>query len=139
MLLFKHAPPLKKLPAAMIVVVMGVVVSWAMELGETHGFKIAGDIPTGIPVPATPAWPPSQHFGQIITLSVVTTMIGYMESVAVGMVYAGRNGYEIGADQELVAMGLANLAGSFFSCFQTAGGFGPLSLSLCIHLSLIHI
>ena len=83
MLLFKHAPPLKKLPAAMIVVVMGVVVSWAMELGETHGFKIAGDIPTGIPIPATPAWPPSQHFGQIITLSVVTTMIGYLESVVV--------------------------------------------------------
>merc|ERR1719263_260695 len=52
-----------------------------------------------------------------------------MESMAVGMVYAGRNGYEIGADQELVAMGLANLAGSFFSCFQTAGGFGRTAVN----------
>jgi SulP family sulfate permease len=52
-----------------------------------------------------------------------------MESMAVGMVYASKNGYETAPDQELVALGLANIVGSFFSCFPTAGGFGRTAVN----------
>merc|ERR1719231_321323 len=45
------------------------------------------------------------------------------------MVYASKNGYETVPDQELVALGLANLVGSFFSCFPTAGGFGRTAVN----------
>ena len=129
MQLFKNITHLKKLPAAMIVVALSIIVSWALDLGNTHGFQITGAVPAGIPSPVLAQLPSRQELGQLITLVLVSTMIGYMESVAVAIVYAGRNGYKIEPDQELVAMGLANIAGSFFSCFQTAGGFGRTAVN----------
>jgi len=52
-----------------------------------------------------------------------------MESIAVGMVYASKNGYETVPDQELVAIGLANVVGSLFSAYPTAGGFGRTAVN----------
>ena len=48
---FKNVKMLKKLPAAMIVVVISILVSWGLQLEADYGFKICGEIPGGIPVP----------------------------------------------------------------------------------------
>ena len=126
---FKKVKMLASLPAAMIMVLLGIIVSWALDLGNTYGFIVAGAVPSGIPAPSMPQFPSSEHLGQVLTLSVVCTLIGYMESMAVGMVYAGKNGYELAPDQELVALGMANLVGSFFSCYPTFGGFGRTAVA----------
>jgi len=129
MFTFKNIPQLKKLPSAMIVVVVGILVSWGMNLGETHGFKIAGTVPGGIPAPSLPSFPQQEQVGPLLTLVLVLSLIGYMESIAVGMVYASKNGYETVPDQELVAIGLANVVGSLFSAYPTAGGFGRTAVN----------
>ena len=46
-----------------------------------------------------------------------------MESIAVSMVYASKKGYKLDPDQEAIALGLANIVGSFFSAYPTTGGF----------------
>ena len=53
----------------------------------------------------------------------VYVYIGYMESIAVSMVYASKKGYKLDPDQEAIALGLANIVGSFFSAYPTTGGF----------------
>jgi hypothetical protein len=53
----------------------------------------------------------------------VYVYIGYMESIAVSMVYASKKGYKLDPDQEAIALGLANVVGSFFSAYPTTGGF----------------
>jgi len=131
--IFKNVKILKKLPAAMLVVVAGILISFALDLGDKYGFKITGKVPPGIPASSLPALPSSEHMGPMLTLVLVCSLIGYMESMAVGMVYAGKNGYETAPDQELVAMGLANLVGSCFSCMPTAGGFGRTAVSKFTH------
>ena len=129
MLAFKNIKMLSRLPAAMIMVLLGILVSWAMGLGDKYGFIVAGSVPSGIPAPSLPHFPSSEHLGEVLTLSVVCSLIGYMESMAVGMVYASKNGYELVPDQELVALGMANLVGSFFNCYPTFGGFGRTAVA----------
>jgi SulP family sulfate permease len=129
LLAFKNIKLLSKLPAAMIMVLLGILVSWQMDLGAKYGFIVAGSVPSGIPAPSLPHFPSSEHLGEIVTLAVVCSLIGYMESMAVGMVYASKNGYELVPDQELVALGLANLVGSFFNCYPTYGGFGRTAVA----------
>ena len=40
------------------------------------------------------------------------TLIGYMESIAIGKNLAATNGYEIDATQEMLALGIANVVGA---------------------------
>jgi SulP family sulfate permease len=72
---FKSVTVLKRFPAAMIVVVLGVVVSYALDLGATYGFKITGNVPPGIPAASVPTFP-SEHMGPIFTLVLVASLIG---------------------------------------------------------------
>mmetsp|Transcript_43649 Transcript_43649/g.105490 ORF Transcript_43649/g.105490 Transcript_43649/m.105490 type:complete len:790 (+) Transcript_43649:273-2642(+) len=121
---FKTVPRLKKLPSAMIIVFLSTLLSWALNLGANHGFKIAGDIPSGIPAPSAPSIPSGEKLSQLFTAVLILTLIGYCESIAVGLTYASKNRYEIRSDQELLAFGVANVVGSFFGAYPVAGGFG---------------
>ena len=55
---------------------------------------------------------------------IVIALIGFMESLAIAVsVDDPEDGDGVDASQELVALGLANLVGSFFSSFPVAGSF----------------
>jgi len=126
---FKKHPKLKKLPSAMIVVILAIFASWALDLGAKYNFKISGTVPAGVPAPMIPKMPRHEQLGPLLTLVVVLTLIGYMESMAVSLIYAGKNGYDVNADQELIALGTANIVGSLFQCMPTAGGFGRTAVN----------
>ena len=53
-----------------------------------------------------------------------------MESIAVAKVYASRYRYDIDADQELKALGIANIAGGFFQSFPATGGFSRTAVNV---------
>jgi len=42
---------------------------------------------------------------------IKATLIGYMESIAIGKNLAATNGYDIDAGQEMLALGIANVVG----------------------------
>jgi SulP family sulfate permease len=63
--------------------------------------------------------------------AVVIALIGFMESLAVAVSVDESTDGEDGvkANQELVALGLANVIGSFFSSFPVAGSFGRTAVN----------
>uniref|UniRef100_A0A7S0EIC5 STAS domain-containing protein n=1 Tax=Hanusia phi TaxID=3032 RepID=A0A7S0EIC5_9CRYP len=122
LMVFKKVPRLRKVPSAMLVVIIGILISWGARLDKS-GFKICGTIPAGVPVPKAPELP-SSGMGTLFSFVLISSMLGYMESIAVGLTYANKNGYAINPDQELVAFGVSNIVGSFFRCYPAAGGFG---------------
>jgi len=63
------------------------------------------------------------NVGRVLPTAVSACLIGYMESIAIGKNLASKNGYEVEAGQEMLALGLANLVGSFFSCYPVTGSF----------------
>ncbi len=110
------------IPAPMVVVVLGIIVVWFFRL-DSVGVSIVREVPAGLPgfqVPDLNTLSISQLFGSAMTIALVA----FMEAIAVAKaIHARHNDYKIDPDQELIALGMANFVGSFFSSFPGTGGF----------------
>ncbi|XP_076210259.1 sodium-independent sulfate anion transporter isoform X2 [Aptenodytes patagonicus] len=69
---------------------------------------------------------PSQDMG--VGLAVVPLM-GLLETVAIAKAFASQNDYRIDPNQELLAMGFANILGSFVSSYPITGSFGRTAVN----------
>ena len=116
-----------KLPRALIVVVGATLLVWGMAL-HASGVAIVGDVPAGLPRPALPAlrW---EALSTLLPIALAIAMVGFMESIAVAKRYARENEYEVDANQELVALGLANVAGAFAQAAPVTGGFSRTAVN----------
>jgi SulP family sulfate permease len=65
----------------------------------------------------------------LLISAVVIALIGFMESYAVAVAVATDDDDGVNANQELVAIGLANVVGSFFSGLPIAGSFGRTAVA----------
>ncbi|XP_043488517.1 sulfate transporter-like [Polistes fuscatus] len=101
------------IPIEMLAVVGGTLISMYMNLTEVYNIKIVGDIPVGLP---TPSLPPLSLVPNVLLDSFIITLVSYTISMSMALIFAQKVGYEVDANQELVAQGLGNLFGSFFSC-----------------------
>ena len=117
----------RAIPGALVAVVVTTVVVWALGLAE-QGVAIVGSVPSGLPSPSVPPldWGSVQ---QLAPSALAIGLVGFMESIAVAKVYASRHRYEVDANQELVGLGLANIAGAFFSAYPTTGGFSRTAVN----------
>jgi SulP family sulfate permease len=129
-----------KLPTPMTIVAIGTALSWTLGFGA-RGVQIVGAVPSGLPTPAVPGFdvPGLGSLGASLTLTdvralipvaVAISLVGFMESIAVAKVYASRFRYDIDADQELKALGFANIAGALFQAFPVTGGFSRTAVNV---------
>lgn len=112
----------KMIPSQLIVVLGGVLVVWALQLAD-QGVAIVGDIPQGLP---TFVWNGFDlvQIRSLIPAATAIALIGFMESYAVAQTIQSKHkNYTIRPNQELIALGLANVFGSLFQSFPTTGGF----------------
>jgi sulfate permease, SulP family len=97
-----------RLPAALVVVIAAIVASKALALDE-HGVAIVGEIPPGLPDLALP----SPRWEDVVTLAPAAAglfLVSFADEMLTARSFAGRHGQHIRADQELLAMGVANAA-----------------------------
>ena len=115
------------IPGALVAVGATTVVVWALGLAQ-QGVAIVGSVPSGLPAPSLPPldWGSVQ---QLAPSALAIGLVGFMESIAVAKVYASRHRYEVDANQELIGLGLANIAGAFFSAYPTTGGFSRTAVN----------
>ena len=109
-----------RVPGALAVLVGGIIASHSLGLHE-HGVHIVGDIPPGLPLPGFPvlSW---ADWLQAAPASVGLALVIFAESIGAARTFASKNGYEVDADQELRALGLANAASAIFRGMQVGGG-----------------
>ena len=113
-----------KIPGGLLALVVGILVSSILGL-SSHGVEIVGHVPSGLPTPGIP----SVHGGDIVPL--ITAAAGLMlvifsESLGAADNFATKYGYEIDPNQELIALGVANVGSGLLG--GLAGG-GSLSQS----------
>jgi sulfate permease, SulP family len=97
-----------KVPAALLVVVGSIIVSAVADLAA-HGVAVVGHIPPGLP---SFDWP-AVGIGKIPALLPAAAgvfAVGYADAILTARSFAGRNGQHVDANQELLALGMANLA-----------------------------
>jgi SulP family sulfate permease len=118
----------KKIPAQIAAVIFGILVVWLGNFNAS-GVSIVGSVPSGLPVFEVPsfAW---DQMRTLVPIALSIAFVSFMESIAVAKAIQARHkDYEVSANQELVALGLANIAGSFFQSYPVTGGFSRTAVN----------
>jgi len=123
-----------RLPAALVAVAVGIAAAALLGL-EEYGVKLAGDIPPGLPAFALPALslsngpalslsngPDLSLVGQLWPGALGIALMSFVESIAAGRAFARHGDPPVDADQELLALGAANVAGGLFQAYPGGGG-----------------
>ena len=100
-------------PASLIVVVCGIAFSAAFDLAD-HDVAVVGDIPAGLP---SLSWPGLSQAFDLLPAALGILAVAYADGILTARSFAGRNGQHIDANQELLALGTANLAAGVTSAF----------------------
>jgi sulfate permease, SulP family len=114
-------------PVAIFVVALSVVAITFTPIG-TLGIKTVGEIPSGFPQIGFPDLN-FDDIGTIITLAFGCFLLAYIESISAARTIAQKNGYEIDPGQELLALGVANLATSFGHGYPVTGGLSQSAVN----------
>jgi len=97
-----------RFPAALLVVVLGIGSTWALDLAE-HGVSTAGEVPSGLPDLVIPGI----GGADLLTLAAVAGgifLVGFSDSILTARSLAAQRGERVDADQELLAFSAANAA-----------------------------
>jgi SulP family sulfate permease len=107
----------KALP--LILVVVSIAAVYFLNLQEI-GIKTVGEIPSGFPPITMPFW----NLDLVITLlpgAAMIAMISFVESLSIAQATALQQRSHLNSNQELVALGLANLSAGLSSAFPVTG------------------
>ncbi len=116
-----------RIPGPLVALVIGILASTLLDL-SAKGVSVVGDLPTGFPGLGLPGISLFDlPFLVVGAGGIVFLAVG--ESLGAARAFATRHDYEIEPDQELIALGAANLASGLFGGFtadaslsQTATG-----------------
>ena len=108
--------------APLVVVLGGTVLVWGLGLNETAGVAVVGDVPAGLP-PLTMPTLDLSTWQTLLPTALVISFVGYMESISVAKALASKRRQKVEANQELIALGVANLGSTFTGGYPVTGGF----------------
>ena len=100
----------------MIAVVVATVVVATFDLGTNAGVSVLGSLPRGLPSPRLPFirvddWVP------ILTGGLAVALVSFADTSVLSRTYAARLRTPVDPNQEMVGLGVANLAAAFFQGF----------------------
>ena len=115
MLGLEHFAP--KVPAPLVTVAIGIAASSFAGL-DTFGIALVGKVESGLP---SFAIPDIALIEQLWPAALGIALMSFVETAAAGRAFIKRGDQSLDANRELVATGVANLAGSFFHIMPAGG------------------
>uniref|UniRef100_A0A671T639 Sodium-independent sulfate anion transporter-like n=1 Tax=Sinocyclocheilus anshuiensis TaxID=1608454 RepID=A0A671T639_9TELE len=122
-----------------LVVIAATGVAYSAEVTGHHFFSLTGKTAEGLPPFKAPPLSETVANGTVITFSdiakdlggglAVIPLMGVLESIAIAKAFSSKNNYRIDANQELFAIGLTNILGSFVSAYPVTGSFGRTAVN----------
>ena len=109
---------LRRIPAPLCAVVLGIAASALLSLRHS-GVELVGHIPAGLP---SPVLPDLSLIGRLWPGALGIGLMSFTESIAAGRAFAKHGEARPDSNRELIALGAANLAGSFFRIIPAGGG-----------------
>lgn len=118
----------KSIPGPLLAVVFGILVVWLGGLAA-QGVKIVGEVPGGLPSFSLPSLERSV-LQDLIPIALAIALVSFMESIAVAKaIQAKHKDYKVVPNQELIALGMANIGGSFLQSYPVTGGFSRTAIN----------
>ena len=105
-------------PIPLIAVLLSTAAVAIFNLNN-RGVAIVGEIPAGLPQFAVPQLSTS-NLGSLVAAAVGISIVGYSDNVLTARAFANRNNYKIDANQELLALGVANFGNGLMQGFPVS-------------------
>ncbi|RSZ29869.1 sulfate permease [Variovorax beijingensis] len=109
----------KRLPGILIAVVAATVAVGMLDLAASDGVAVLGALPQGLPAFAIP-WITSADIVPVLIGGCVVALISFADTSVLSRVYAARTRTSVDPNQEMVALGAANLAAGLFQGFPVS-------------------
>jgi sulfate permease, SulP family len=104
-----------KVPTALIVLAVAIWASWALGL-QGRGVATVGEIPSGLPSVSIPGGDLSDVL-LMIPAALGIFVVGFSDGILTARSFAGKHGQHVRAEQELAALGAANIAAGLTQSF----------------------
>ncbi|QHD48751.1 SulP family inorganic anion transporter [Vreelandella aquamarina] len=102
-------------------VVVTTLLAWGFQL-EQRGVDLVGFVPSGLPAMTLPSLDQSLWLG-LLPAALLISLVGFVESVSVAQTLAAKRRQRIDPNQELIALGMANLGAGVSGGSPVSGGF----------------
>ena len=106
----------KRVPGILIAVVGATVVVGALGLAARAGVSVLGSLPQGLPKFAIP-WITYADIVPVLIGGCAVALVSFADTSVLSRVYAARTHTYVDPNQEMVGLGVANLAAGFFQGF----------------------
>ena len=117
-----------RIPAALVVTLLGIIITYAFNLSE-HGLNIVREVPSGLPKVGLPEFS-MNRINDLAPVALILALIAFMEAISVAKAIEERKGLqEVRPNQELIAIGMANIVGSIFQSYPVTGGFSRTAVN----------
>ena len=116
LLLFVAQWRFPRLPGPLLAVLLATATTAIFDL-HGRGVAVVGDVPAGLPHPSLP---PLDAYAALLLPAVGVLLVGYTDNVLTARAFASRGGYAVDANQELLALGAANLGAGLFQGFPVS-------------------
>lgn len=105
-------------PAPLLAVGVAIAVSALFGL-NTHGVAIVGDVPRGLP---SVVWPTFDLVADMWPAAAGIALMSFTETIAAARAFSAAGEPRLVPNQELFALGVANVSGSLFGAMPAGGG-----------------
>lgn len=112
---------MSKTGSLFVVVVTTLLVGYG-GLDSGWGVAVVGAVPDGLPPFSAPLFD-LDVWRELLPIALTISVISYMESISVAKSLAAKRRQKIDANQELIALGMANIGASFSGGYPVTGGF----------------
>lgn len=106
-------------PVLLAVVVLATLLSWGLDLQHSAGLKVLGPLPQGLPHPDLQGLN-LQDALALLPAALMVALLVFTDTSVLSRSLALRGGYQINANQEIMALGLANLGAGLFQGFPVS-------------------
>jgi sulfate permease, SulP family len=115
-------------PSALIAVILGIILVVSFNLVDS-GIKIVGNVPEGLPSLSFPLFD-FATWKVLFPTAITISLVGFAESFAIAKAIQNKHkNYRLNANQELLALGIANFGASLFKGYPVTGGFSRTAIN----------
>ena len=116
-----------RFPGGLVVLVLGIGISTTFNLSE-HGVAVIGAIPTGLPSPSIPQLQ-LQDLWVLLPSALGMMLVIFSEALAAATTFADQHAYRIDPNQEMIALGVANVASGLLGGLASGGSLSQSAVN----------
>ena len=108
-----------QIPGVLVAVVGATVAVGVFGLAERYDLSVVGPLPKGLPSFEIPSVS-FDHLQVLVAGAIGIALVSFADTSVLSRTFAIRGGYRVDPNQELVALGAANVAAGFFQGFSVS-------------------